>query len=81
MCTHMRSIWNPYSRKNVLVKCGKCEACQQEAACRRANRIRNHVHDGNIQLFITLTYSNDFVPYVKFSEFEKLLLQSQYQQN
>ena len=67
----MRTIWNPYSRKKVLVKCGKCEACQQEAACRRSNRIRNHVHDGNIQLFITLTYTNDYVPYIKFSEFKK----------
>ena len=61
----MRQIWNPYSRKKVLVKCGKCEACQQEKALARANRIRNNVTDGTIALFVTLTYSNDFVPYVK----------------
>ena len=68
MCTHMRQIWNPYSRKLVLVKCGKCEACQQEKAMARANRIRNNVTTGTIALFVTLTYTNDFVPYVKLED-------------
>ena len=36
----------------------------QEKACKRANRIRNNVTDGTIALFVTLTYSNDYVPYV-----------------
>lgn len=68
MCVNSRYIYNPYSRKSVLVKCGKCECCQQEKAVLRSNRIRNNVMQGTLTLFITLTYTNDYVPYVKRSE-------------
>ena len=64
MCTHSRFIFNPYSRKNVLVKCGKCPSCLQEKAFARAQRIKNNYSDGTICLFFTLTYSNDFIPYI-----------------
>lgn len=64
----MRFIFNPYSQKQVLVKCGKCDACQQEKAMKRANRIRNNISDGTIPLFITLTYANDYVPYMLRSD-------------
>lgn len=64
MCTHSRFIFNRYSQKRVLVKCGKCPSCLQEKACSRANRIRNNFTHGTIALFITLTYDNRFVPYV-----------------
>ena len=64
MCTHQRFIFNPYSRKNVLVKCGKCPSCQQEKAYARSNRIRNNLTDGTIALFFTLTYSNDYLPHI-----------------
>lgn len=70
MCVNSRYIFNPYSRKTVLVKCGKCPACLQEKACARANRIRNNVTDGTLTLFVTLTYDNNFVPYVKRSDLE-----------
>ena len=70
MCTHCRYIFNPYSRKNVLVRCGHCDACKQEAAAKRAIRIRNNVTDGTVALFVTLTYSNNYVPYVLRSDLE-----------
>lgn len=68
MCTKQRWIWNRYARKNVLVKCGKCEACLQEKACLRSNRIRNNVCSGEVCLFITLTYAPQYLPYIKKSE-------------
>lgn len=68
MCINSRYIYNPYSRKSVLVKCGKCEACRQEKACARSNRIRNNVTDGTISLFVTLTYANDYIPYIRKSD-------------
>lgn len=68
MCVNSRFIYNPYARRSVLVKCGKCEACQQEKAALRSNRIRNNMMDGNIALFLTLTYAPDYVPYIKKSE-------------
>ena len=60
----MRYVTNCYTGKRLLVKCGKCEACQQEKAAYRANRIRNNLKDGYIALFSTLTYANAFVPYL-----------------
>lgn len=68
MCTNQRFIYNPYSRNKVLVKCGKCAACLQEKACGRANRMRNNVLAGQIGLFVTLTFDNNSVPYIKRSE-------------
>lgn len=70
MCTNQRFIYNPYSRNKVLVKCGKCAACMQEKACGRANRMRNNVLAGQIGLFVTLTFDNKSVPYIKRSEVE-----------
>lgn len=64
MCTNSRYITNRFTHKRVLVSCGKCEACIQERAARRATRIRNHAKDGYLCLFVTLTYSPDFLPFV-----------------
>ena len=68
MCINCRYIYNHFSRRKVLVPCGKCKACQQEKALKRTNRIRNNSSFGNIALFITLTYKNDFVPYIRKSD-------------
>lgn len=51
------------SRGNYFA-CGQCPACQQARANRRAVRIRNHHPQGFIAYFITLTYHNDYIPYV-----------------
>ena len=64
MCINSRYIWNPYSRSSVLVKCGKCDACLQEKAQQRTRRIRNNIRQGEIVLFVTLTYANDYIPYI-----------------
>lgn len=68
MCTNGRFIYNRYSGQNVFVRCGHCDACKQENAMKRTNRIRLHQRNGYICLFVTLTYTNDFVPYVKKSD-------------
>lgn len=68
MCLYQRYIKNPYTGKDVYVKCGHCNACLQEKAARRTSRIRNNVSSGQTALFVTLTYANIFVPYVRRSE-------------
>ena len=70
MCTNGRWIYNRFSCQKVFVRCGKCDACKQEDAMRRTNRIRLHQRKGFICLFVTLTYSNDYVPYVLKSELQ-----------
>ena len=72
MCTRQKYIYNKYLHKSILVKCGKCEACQQEKAAHRASRIRNNCSFGLVPLFITLTYTNDYVPYLTFSELDSV---------
>lgn len=64
MCTNCKYITNKYTHKRILVKCGKCPACIQERAAKRATRIRNHARNGYSFLFVTLTYSPDYLPFV-----------------
>ena len=61
MCTNAHYVTNVYTGKRLLVRCGKCEACQQEKATARSNRIRNNLKDGYIALFSTHTYSNNWL--------------------
>ena len=63
MCTNKKYIRNKYTGRNVLVKCGHCKACLQEAANKRASRIRATGKDGFVPLMVLLTYDNNFVPY------------------
>lgn len=72
MCQNKRYVNNRYIGRSVLVSCGRCSECLQEKANRRAARIRNHSADPStgLCLFITLTYSNDYVPYIKLSDIE-----------
>lgn len=72
MCINSKYIWNPYICKRILVPCGHCEACKQAKAQSRARRIRNHERDGYIALFVTLTYSNKFIPYVRRSDIQTI---------
>ena len=72
MCLYQRYIKNPYTGKDVYVKCGRCNACLQEKAARRTSRIRNNVTSGQTALFVTLTYANLFIPYVRRSELKSI---------
>lgn len=64
MCTNLQRVYNRYIHRTLLVDCGKCPACQQAKADRRASRIRNTLGKSEICLFVTLTYQNEFCPYV-----------------
>lgn len=65
MCINMQWVRNKYSQQKILVKCGKCPACQQEKANRRKRRILNNSSKGTIALFITLTYAPNYLPYIE----------------
>lgn len=68
MCIHQRKIVNKYTGKDLFVSCGHCPACLQRKAALRANRIRMAYKTGYLCFFVTLTYDNYFVPYVKRCE-------------
>ena len=73
MCKHSKVILNRYTMKWVRVDCGKCPTCMQKKAMSRATRIRNNLQAGEIALFVTLTYDNKYVPYIKKSDLVNLL--------
>lgn len=71
MCANTKYVYNRYIRRSLVVDCGRCPSCQQKKAAHRANRIRNNIKDGEICLFVTLTYSNEFLPYALISDIDK----------
>lgn len=71
MCTNKKKVYNHYIQDFVYVDCGYCESCLQAKANMRANRIRNHAQSkGLVSLFVTLTYADKFVPYIRKSEIQ-----------
>lgn len=48
--------------------CGHCHSCRQASANRRAVRIRSHHPKGYTCYFVTLDYSDRFVPYIRKSD-------------
>lgn len=64
MCVNTRLVYNRYIRRSIRCDCGKCSACIQQKASYRANRIRNNVRPDEEALFVTLTYKNEYIPYV-----------------
>lgn len=70
----MRWVRNPYTGKSLFVACGRCKSCRQQAANRRARRIKNAYKLGYVTLLVTLTYDHLFVPYIRKSEIESYLL-------
>lgn len=59
------------SRVGNYFACGRCPACLQSRADRRSRRIRYHTPEGFTSYFVTLTYSNKFVPYARKSDMLK----------
>lgn len=65
-CQHPKRIVNPYTNQSLIVPCGHCRAC----SLNRSNRLSlqcdlesvSHKHC----LFVTLTYSNRFIPRAHF---------------
>lgn len=68
MCINARWIQNRYTQNSLFVNCGKCSACQQERAQRRTSRLKATQARGEISLFVTLTYKNEYLPYIKLSD-------------
>lgn len=75
MCINKIEIQPKYWRHKIYVKCGHCPACLQEAANKRANRIRSEVDQSKYDIFfVTLTYENRFIPYIWRSDLEDFVL-------
>lgn len=77
MCTNSRWIKNKYNGKYYFLPCGHCIECEQNKQRKNFERIQNHFEDSEyFTLFVLLTYSNAYVPYIRLSEIndEKLTI-------
>ena len=68
MCVNQRYIINPYTKRSLYVKCGKCPACLQEKAIHRVRRIKNTETDALDCMMVSLTYARGCAPYIDRSE-------------
>lgn len=68
MCVNQRYIVNPYTKRSLYVKCGKCPACLQEKAIHRVRRIKNTETDALECMMVSLTYARGCAPYIDRSE-------------
>lgn len=64
----MKRFYNRWTHSFQYGKCGRCPSCQQEKALKRTSRIRNATYDGYVCLFVTLTYRNFNIPYIRRDE-------------
>ena len=60
-------------RLNNYFNCGRCPACVQQNANRRASKIRNNYLPGFVCYFVHLTYKPDFLPYIFRSDLKAYL--------
>lgn len=68
MCRYAREISLRNSRHSIYVDCGHCPSCLQHKADRRAVRIASHAPDFFKPAFVTLTYNDSSVPYIRKSD-------------
>lgn len=68
MCTNKVCVEVPHTRGKSYFPCGKCPECRQRFAVRRARKIKMHKPADTVCYFLTLTYRNEHIPYIRKSE-------------
>ena len=68
MCINKKRFFNKWTHSWQWIDCGKCEACLQHKAMLRTRRIKNASWNGYVTMFVTLTYRNINIPYIRKDE-------------
>lgn len=68
MCTNLKTIVNPYNHSLYEVECRKCLECLYNKSQRYMSILMANKSKDFNQIFVTLTYSNRFCPYLLRSE-------------
>lgn len=61
-CLNPQKIRNPHTGESLLVGCGKCPACQLQKSSMRSLKCQLESLSHRCCRFVTLTYSQDYVP-------------------
>ena len=69
MCTHGSIVTNKFTNYSFYAPCRHCVECQTDKAAQQFARMMCHTFDDKkFIVFVTLNYSNQFLPYVKCDE-------------
>lgn len=63
-CLDPQRIRNKYTGQWMYVPCRKCDACRIAAANSKAHFLQKELEKYDTKYFVTLTYSNDHIPFV-----------------
>lgn len=61
-CLNPRKIYNVYTSESLVVPCGHCKACLLRKSNRYTSMSRLEASVHSYTYFVTLTYSNDYLP-------------------
>lgn len=64
-CLHPRRVINKYTHESITVGCGVCSACLTRRANIMSMQCSVEESDFNYCAFVSLTYSNEFVPLMR----------------
>lgn len=64
-CLHPQRVFNKYTGEFILAECGKCEACLMKKNLSRKTRCQLENISHKYCYFVTLTYSNEYLPLLK----------------
>lgn len=67
-CLHQTIIKNPYTDEYMVASCGHCEACLNAKSTMYVTRICRECKQNKYNIYFTLTYDNDSIPYIKTSD-------------
>lgn len=67
-CERPKRIFNPYLKEFQYVPCGKCITCRNKQSFAWVQRLQHEASCWPYVMFITLTYSEDYVPYLSSCE-------------
>ena len=73
-CEHPVRVYNKYLGEYVWTSCGKCKHCRQKRASRWVARLEVERSQHPFCFFVTLTYSNDWLPILTPSQSDPNIL-------
>lgn len=68
-CLEPQRVKNRYTKELILVPCGKCEACINHKGLMLTQKCQLEAKSHKYVYFVTLTYSNEFVPTAKITKY------------
>lgn len=73
-CLNPQTVWNVSLNRYILVPCGRCKACRCAHGLNWSTRVQDECSCWRFSIFLTLTYSDDFIPVVHYDKDTRSLI-------